>query len=33
MYTIPKRCFDSVEQIASFKRLLRSQLDSKAKWK
>jgi hypothetical protein len=33
MYTIPKRCFDSVEQIASFKRLLRSQLNSKAKWK
>ena len=33
MYTIPKRCFDSVDQLTSFKRLLRSQLDSKAKWK
>jgi len=33
MYIIPKRCFDSAEQIASFKRLLRSQLDAKAKWK
>jgi len=33
MYTIPKRCFDSAEHIASFKRLLRSQLDAKVKWK
>lgn len=33
MYVIPKRCFDSFDQVASFKRLLRSQLNSKAKWK
>lgn len=33
MYVIPKRCFDDADQVASFKRLLRSQLDAKAKWK
>lgn len=33
MYIIPKRCFVSAEQIASFKTLVRSQLDQKAKWK
>lgn len=33
MYVIPKRCFDGAEQIAFFKRLLRSQLDARAKWK
>jgi len=33
MYVIPKRCFADAEQVASFKRLLRSQLDAKAKWK
>jgi len=32
MYIIPKRCFVSVEQIASFKTLVLSQLDQKAKW-
>ena len=33
MYVIPKRCFDSAGQVASFKSLLRSQLAAKAKWK
>ena len=33
MYVIPRRCFDSAEQIASFKSLVRSKLDAKAKWK
>ena len=33
MYVIPKRCFADAEQVASFKSLLRSQLDAKAKWK
>ena len=33
MYVIPKRCFANAEQVASFKSLLRSQLDAKAKWK
>ena len=33
MYTIPKRYFESAEQVASFKKLLRSQLDKRAKWK
>jgi hypothetical protein len=32
MYVIPKRCFHDAEQMASFKRLLRSQLNAKAKW-
>ena len=33
MYVIPKRCFADAEQVATFKSLLRSQLDAKAKWK
>jgi len=33
MYTIPKRYFENAEQVASFKKLLRSQLDKRAKWK
>jgi hypothetical protein len=33
MYTIPKRCFHSTEQLESFKALLRAQLGAKAKWK
>lgn len=33
MYIVPKRSFVSAEQIESFKTLLRSQLDTKAKWK
>ena len=33
MYIIPKRCFQSAEQIDAFKRLLRAELGNKAKWK
>jgi hypothetical protein len=33
MYIVPKRCFRDVDQMNAFKRLLRTQLESRAKWK